>query len=183
MQIVLLTHEREVDRPSNTGQLALDLVPHLCRRVLWSRVKPDLELVTKLARKEAKLLFPKPKCDIIEQELAHHLEAKNGPVLEPMHDISKARYQALNAKTIPQVLVILDATWQEARKMYRQSPYLKQASTCYLEQKSQSNYQLRRNQLEGGLCTIECIITIEHLLGHHDTADLLMSAYRQHNST
>jgi len=48
--------------------------------------------------------------------------------------------------------VILDATWQEARKMLRQSSYLKTAARISLPPLMLgSTFILRRNQQEGGL--------------------------------
>ncbi|QSX38820.1 DTW domain-containing protein [Shewanella sedimentimangrovi] len=40
MEILLLTHERELGRSDNSGQLALQLFPQLCRRLLWQRRQP-----------------------------------------------------------------------------------------------------------------------------------------------
>lgn len=191
MQIILLTHEREVDRSTNTGGLALELVPELCRRIIWSRVSPDVELVAKLASGEAKLLFPKqtqeynlgPEVNSSEQENMGSIEANDGTAQLVTENALNDSEQALVAEELPEMLVILDGTWQEARKMYRQSPYLKQASTCYLEQEAKSNYQLRRNQLEGGLCTVECVMAILKLMGKMNLkrAELLETAYERHN--
>jgi DTW domain-containing protein YfiP len=49
-------------------------------------------------------------------------------------------------------LVLIDATWQEARKMFNQSPYLKALPKVLLINSPKSIYPLRRNQIEGGLC-------------------------------
>jgi DTW domain-containing protein YfiP len=56
--------------------------------------------------------------------------------------------------------VILDATWQQAKKMYRQSSYLQKADKIALDQAPVSRFQRRRNQRDGGLCTAECVIEL-----------------------
>lgn len=60
----------------------------------------------------------------------------------------------------PKGFLIIDATWQESRKMLRQSPWLAQLPRMGLAA-AQSQYQLRRNQNTQGLSTIE---TVSHWL-------------------
>src|SRR6187431_788051 len=54
-------------------------------------------------------------------------------------------------------IILLDATWQEARKMFNHSPYLKNLPRAHIKPRLVSQYQLRRNQPEEGLCTAECV--------------------------
>ncbi|MEF1296335.1 tRNA-uridine aminocarboxypropyltransferase, partial [Vibrio parahaemolyticus] len=58
--------------------------------------------------------------------------------------------------------IILDATWQEARKMINKSRWLEGIPTMGLSVLADSQYQLRRNQQQGNLCTFE---VAAHLLG------------------
>lgn len=58
MKIILLTHERELSRKTNTGQLALAAFPEEVKSIVWSRTAPDNDLVAMLASQQAKLLFP-----------------------------------------------------------------------------------------------------------------------------
>jgi len=67
-------------------------------------------------------------------------------------------------------IIVIDATWQEARKMFNKSPYLQQAPRLTLALKKDSAYKLRRNQPVGGLCTIECIIEILKIKGQQEIA-------------
>jgi DTW domain-containing protein YfiP len=144
MKVILLTHEREVLRPTNTGILALNLFPQWCSRVLWSRVDSNEELMALLDSGKAAVLFPKAEAVLVgDKVLNQNVELDN-----------EAQY----LDCPPQTIIILDATWQEARKMLRQSPYLKAAKKFALSQKTSSQFSLRRNQIQGGLCTVECII-------------------------
>ncbi len=78
-------------------------------------------------------------------------------------------------------LVILDATWQEAGKMYRQSPYLQSLARVELQAEQGSAFRLRRNQRQGGLCTLECIAAVWQDLGgdYSIAARRLLSEFNQ----
>ncbi|WP_298774280.1 DTW domain-containing protein [uncultured Shewanella sp.] len=192
-QIVLLTHEREVERSSNTGQIALRYFPEYCQRVIWSRVDPDPKLVDLLSRGEGVLLFPD---ELFPDELFPDEQESMGMVanqsmekqLDPLHHQCHGPMNTADersASNVPNVIVILDATWQEARKMCRRSHYLKQAMKYALPKplidKHLSQFRLRRNQIQGGFCTIECIQFLFRLKGMHAEATVLESAFKNFN--
>ncbi|MCL1097948.1 DTW domain-containing protein [Shewanella gelidii] len=165
MKIILLTHERELTRKTNTGQLALNLFPEICTRLIWSRVEPDNALLALIAKGQAKLLFPSANSAGDVQ----YLESQRGMAAKEIVD-----------GTLPDWIIILDATWQEAKKMYRQSDYLKNAPTIALKASKASQYTLRRNQLDNGLCTAECVATLLEQNNQHDQAELLMQSLIEH---
>ena len=170
MNLVLLTHEREVDRPTNTGLLALNAFPQCCMRIIWSRVSPDLALIELISSHSAAVLFPRPKLLCLSEGRCD-ADGKGEP--EPMENTQAQLY----LEYMPDTLIILDATWQEARKMMRQSPYLKAADKFALTELADSGFTLRRNQIEGGLCTIECIIGLLELKSRHQEVELLTQAF------
>ncbi|WP_144204287.1 DTW domain-containing protein [Shewanella sp. KCT] len=180
MKFVLLTHEREYDRPSNTGQLALAAFPELCRRVLWSRVTPNEALKQACESGEALLLFPKEH-DADETDSGSSV----GPIVNASAVSSSEKETIMPEQLLlkkegeqgVRQVIILDATWQEARKMVRQSPYLQAARRLTLQESEPSRYRLRRNQLSQGLCTIECIISLMHSLGMSQEALQLNEAF------
>jgi len=75
-------------------------------------------------------------------------------------------------------LVLLDSTWQEARKMYRQSDYLQDLPKVTLSAAQASEFILRANQLEGGLSTVECVIELLRLQQREQEADQLVVEFR-----
>jgi len=75
-------------------------------------------------------------------------------------------------------LVLLDSTWQEARKMYRQSEYLQDLPKVTLNAKQASEFILRANQLEGGLSTVECVIELLRLQQRHTEAEQLVLEFK-----
>lgn len=170
MNIVLLTHERELTRPTNTGQLALAHFPQYCKQLVWSRINPDKGLQQACQTGEALLLFPaidKPAISNVDSDLA----------LISADDIAQGDAKTGTQKSI----IILDATWQEARKMVRQSPYLQQANRLELQATQDSTYQLRRNQVQGGLCTLECVQLLFSQAGLFAQAAQLGDAFAEFN--
>lgn len=145
MKIFLLTHSRELDRKTNTGNIAIEHASAIVERIVWERKNPSQELLGVLNSSNAALLYP--------------AENANETDIDTIENF-----------------VIIDSTWQEARKIYNQSPYLKSAHKISLIPSSPSTYTLRRNQPEGGLCTVECVIEILLLKGQKELAEKLAQA-------
>jgi DTW domain-containing protein YfiP len=139
MKFILLTHERELLKGTNTGRIVNEVLGGDVIIILWKRKQPNDFLVNLLDTKKAALVFP-----------VNDTEGS---------DNTPENYE---------YLVILDATWQEARKMFNRSSYLNQADRVSVKTTKPSVFKLRRNQIEGGLSTAECVIA---LLGHQNTSD------------
>ncbi|MBA6327385.1 DTW domain-containing protein [Colwellia sp. MB02u-6] len=154
MKIFLLTHERELHRATNTGALALESANEIVERILWQRVTPNKDLTRLIENNEAVLLYSK----------AESSSAVSRPTIEEYENI-----------------IIIDGTWQEAKKIFNQSSYLKNAPKCTLKTVNDSLYKLRANQPKGGLCTIECIIEVLRLKGQHKMATELSLKFEQFN--
>ncbi|MGR0280410.1 tRNA-uridine aminocarboxypropyltransferase [Marinomonas dokdonensis] len=126
MKIWLLTHSEELKKTSATGPLVKQHLMEECEVVTWSRVCPPNEI----------LRLPK------ERTILVYLT----------DDTSKRAHEddALNAEHI----IVIDGTWQQARKMYNQSPYLQDLMHYQISGET-SVFSKRRNQKEDGLCTAE----------------------------
>ncbi|MCE9790045.1 DTW domain-containing protein [Shewanella indica] len=211
MKIILLTHERELNRASNTATLALNAYPTLCKRVLWARKAPDAWLMEHLSLGRTALLYPQTEESTSEESISRTQATNESPNLSqnlsqnqdpnPTPDpSSKLNPSPAQGATLPQdatqeavqktalklgkplnSLVILDATWQEAGKMYRQSPYLQSLARVELQAEQGSAFRLRRNQRQGGLCTLECIAAVWQDLGggYSIAARRLLSEFNQ----
>ncbi|MGF1680851.1 tRNA-uridine aminocarboxypropyltransferase [Photobacterium minamisatsumaniensis] len=138
---ILLTHPKELGKDTNTGALMARSLPH-CERQIWDRVNPPQALLKMLASPQYQpwLLFPGDEA------------------------IPATPYRKPTGKT--PLVIILDATWQEARKMVRRSPWLASLPRLELSPASRSAYQLRRNQQPGNLCTCEAGIVVLEQLGY-----------------
>lgn len=199
MKIILLTHERELNRASNTATLALNAYPTLCKRVLWARKAPDAWLMEHLSLGRTALLYPQTEESTSEESISRTRAANESPNVTP-DPSSKLNPSPAQGATLPQEavqktalkaalklgkplnsLVILDATWQEAGKMYRQSPYLQSLARVELQAEQGSAFRLRRNQRQGGLCTLECIAAVWQDLGgdYSIAARRLLSEFNQ----
>ncbi|WP_062270510.1 tRNA-uridine aminocarboxypropyltransferase [Endozoicomonas arenosclerae] len=132
--IYLLTHPLELLKASNTGRLVKEVMPETIVES-WSRVEPPEQLLAMLESDSfaPKLVFPE----------AFAIYQQYDEVFKDSGGARKPLY------------ILLDGTWQQARKMYRQSPYLHNLPLCEIQSDEKSVYDLRRNQASGGLCTAE----------------------------
>lgn len=172
--LYLLCHATETSRASNTGQLvaaALNAVMGTKWRVhtvLWSRVAPDPVLLTDIARQSLVLLYPSAQATLVQ--LSREPQQGAG---EPASPVSKP--------PLPAGFILLDATWQQARKMYNQSPYLQQLPHWHGQADYQSVFRLRRNQRAGGWCTAETVALLWQYCGALTEAEQLWQLFEQFN--
>ena len=151
MKIFLLTHERELLRPTNTGVLAQKFAPEIVERIVWARNEPNPSLLDAINQGNTVLLYPVDDADVAPIESFENI-------------------------------IVLDATWQEARKIFNKSHYLKNLPRTQINPQQISQYQLRRNQPDGGLCTAECVMEILKAKNHTDIAERLNTAFEIFNS-
>jgi len=163
MNVLLLTHERELGKKTNTGDLVLSCfsasidddnnTPTRAQRILWQRTEPSGYLLDKIAQNEVALLYP----------------AGEGESMESIENF--------------ETFVVLDSTWQESRKIINKSPYLKNIPKVSLNTERESNFLRRKNQVPGGLCTAECVLELLKLKGRIELADQLEKEYERFNSS
>jgi len=162
MNVLLLTHERELGKKSNTGELVLscfsssvgsdNITPNRAQRILWKRTEPSAYLLKKIAQNEVALLYP----------------ANGGESVESVENF--------------ETFVVLDSTWQESKKIINKSPYLKTIPKVSINTARTSNFQRRKNQVPGGLCTAECVLELLKLKGRIELAEQLEKEYEQFNT-
>jgi DTW domain-containing protein YfiP len=150
LHLSLLTHENEFNRDTNTGRWLLEALPE-CQRYQWQRNRQDLALISRLSQPDqlSFLLYPSPDSIPLQHAL---LEC--GPQRSPH-------------------FILLDATWQEARKMERKSPWLDDVIRVSFSPSQPSSYQLRKNQKSDHLCTLEVVVELLKNLGEVDNSKQL----------
>ncbi|WP_299140431.1 tRNA-uridine aminocarboxypropyltransferase [uncultured Vibrio sp.] len=155
--IVLLTHENELLRDTNTGKLLQQSLEQ-CESFVWQRKMPPAELITLLEdeTRQPFLLFPSD--DSVECQQA---------VLDKANDQKP-------------LFIILDGTWQEAKKMLNKSPWLQSIPQVHLDITSESSYTLRRNQDSGHLCTCEVGVELLKALGEEEPARSINDYYQHY---
>ena len=151
----LLTHDNEHDKATNTGKL-ISAIWSQTRVINWSRTQPDPELLRQLVDplQDFVLIFPQ-QYSVAEQQ--KNILAECG----------------INLNEKNKSFIILDATWQQARKMYRQSPYLHSLPLMSLLPQRPSVYSLRRNRNDLHVCTAEVAAQVLGQSGESFQADLL----------
>jgi len=190
MKIFLLTHEREVHRATNTGAIALDNANEIVERILWQRLDPNKILTQLIENNQAILLYSKGSSSAVSSELPIEKSASiplktpsEMPAVTPLaiaSDVPSA--MPIEKLEDYENIIIIDSTWQEAKKIYNHSPYLKNAPQFTLKTTNDSLYKLRANQPKGGLCTIECIIEVLRIKGRDKIASELSLKFEQFNS-
>lgn len=157
LQLSLLTHDNEYQRDTNTGRWLRKALPG-CQDFGWSRVTPSPGLQARIADQHlySVLVYPDEQCMSTQQVLDAAAQAGQQPHF-----------------------IILDATWQEARKMARKSPWLDALPRMQLTPQQQSAYRLRRNQSAGHLCTLEVGCELLQLLDEQDNATQMTRFFDQ----
>ncbi len=147
MKFTLLTHAREFEKRSNTGRLVVDVLGGAAEQVRWDRVHPPTSLVEEIEAGGVALIYP------------GGADAKGD-------DLTGIRQ-----------IILIDGTWQEARKIHQRSPYLHKLRRVCLKTAEKSVYSLRKNQKESGLCTAECVIEILRSTGDISQAERLQESF------
>lgn len=155
----LLMHENELSRDTNTGQWLLAALPSSSQHI-WQRKAPCPALLTLLSdpNYQPYLLFPG----------------------EESISVCQAKRCTTDRTRQTPLFLILDGTWQEAKKMLRKSPWLQALPLVHINPTQASQYQLRRNQSEGHLCTLEVGAEVIRELGEEAQAERLLQFFHHY---
>lgn len=150
----LIMHDREPLKPSNTGHLIADVLAET-EAFIWSRTEPDEAMLAAVKADgfTPYLIFPGDYC------------APERVCQQPDPAVG----------TRP-LFILLDATWQQARRMFRKSPWLDEVPVLELTPQRASRYRLRRAYKEQHLCTAEVAIELLELNGDR-AASVGLDAY------
>ena len=132
--VCLLMADIEPLKPTNTGWLVADVVPDTFA-FGWARTEVDPGLLALLADPQWQpfVVFP-------------------GEYVGPGRAVMETVPVAEGRRPL---FVLLDATWSEARKMFRKSPYLDRFPLLSLRPDQVSSYLLRRSRRDDHFCTSE----------------------------
>ena len=157
-QFCLLMYDTEPMKPSNTGRLIADVLPHT-QAFQWSRTAVDPELLTLLNDPTCQpyIIFP-------------------ASYAEPERVVKQLPPPEQTAGKRP-LFVMLDGTWTEARKMFRKSPYLDALPVISVDLSRVSAYRLREAHADGQYCTAEVAIALLDLAGDTQAAGALGSHF------
>ena len=147
-------------KPSNTGWLIADVVPDTFA-FGWARTVVDPALLALLADPQWQpvVVFPGEFVELqrVVTSVQAALAVDGQPGKRPL-------------------FILLDATWPEARKMFRKSPYLDKFPVLSLQPDQLSRYRLRRSNRDDHFCTSEVAALCMELAGE-TTASQTLEAY------
>jgi DTW domain-containing protein YfiP len=157
----LIMSDIEPLKPSNTGWLIADVVQDTTA-FGWSRTEVDPALLTLLANPQWSpyVVFP-------------------GEFVAPERVVTVVPAVADKRP----LFILLDATWPEARKMFRKSPYLSDLPVLSLQPEQLSRYRLRRSTRDEHLCTSEVAALCLALAGEAlaaETLDTYLEVFTHH---
>ena len=180
--VCLIMADIEPLKPSNTGWLIADVVLDTFA-FGWARTEVDPALLALLADEtwQPYVVFPGefvPTERVVTTLTGHTEQAQlsGGPPLGKLapsggSDLGSGGARGPTGRR--PLFVLLDATWPEARKMFRKSPYLNHLPVLSLQPEQLSRYKLRRSQRQGHLCTSEVAALCMELAGQHHVAQTL----------
>jgi DTW domain-containing protein YfiP len=158
--VCLLMADIEPLKPSNTGWLIADVVADTFA-FGWARTETDPALLRLLSDPlwQPYVVFPG------DYAAPHRV----------VHGIQRPGTSDGQAGKRP-LFILLDATWAEARKMFRKSPYLDHLPVLSLQPDQVSQYRLRRSRRNDHFCTSEVAALCLNLAGEH-RAEQILEAY------
>ena len=156
--ICLLMADIEPLKLSNTGWLIADMVADTFA-FGWARTETDPALLALLADPRWQPLVVFPGEFVPPQRVVHTVAHNNAP----------------SATARLPLFILLDATWAEARKMFRKSPYLDHLPVLSLEPAQMSRYLLRRSRRDDHFCTSEVAALCLELAGEMHAAHTLQA--------
>jgi DTW domain-containing protein YfiP len=170
----LLMADIEPLKPSNTGWLIADVVADTFA-FGWARTEVNPALLALLADPQWQpyVVFPgefAPPQRVVNA-LPPSALALSAAATRTGGCGGASGAAALSAKR--PLFVLLDATWQEARKMFRKSPYIDHLPVLSLAPEQVSRYVLRRSQRGDHFCTAEVAAMCLELAGELHVAHTL----------
>ncbi len=194
--VCLIMADIEPLKPSNTGWLIADLVADTFA-FGWARTEVDPGLLALLADPQWQpyVVFPgefvapgRVVTGLVAQNVQNAQEGQEAQVAQvaqvaqesasPQPTLGQLKPVAGLPMPMPIVnpkplFILLDATWSEARKMFRKSPYLDALPVLSLQAGQLSTYRLRRSTNDAHLCTSEVAAACLALAGEPHAAEVL----------
>lgn len=159
--VCLIMADIEPLKPSNTGWLIADVVPDTAA-FGWTRTAVDPALLALLADPQWQPYLVFPGEFVAPKRVVTQLIERSDP-------------RSGAAWGSRPLFVLLDATWPEARKMFRKSPYLDHLPVLSLQSDQISRYQLRRSRRDDHFCTSEVASLCLELAGETLAAQTLQA--------
>lgn len=157
--VLMLMYHAEYYKPSNTGQLICDAVrDNYAFRWQRTELEPALKVVLEDPKWYPIIIFPHDS-------------------LEPERKLNKIPGSSVLAGKRP-LLIFLDGTWRQAKKMFIKSPYLDKFPVLEVSGIDKGEYMLRESYHEHHLSTVEVAQAILAQSGEGEAADRLGQLFK-----
>ncbi|MGF1694189.1 DTW domain-containing protein [Vibrio lamellibrachiae] len=155
---MLIVSENEVFKPSNTGRLIADVVKNTSV-FQWNRTEPDAEMLAQLNDPNfyPVIIFPEDYVDDKARLVSDEIELKTN---------------SLQSGGTP-LLIFIDGSWREARKIFRKSDYLTKLPVFSIKPESVSQYLMRKSDNEDHLSTAEVASIVLSKVNEESAANVL----------
>ena len=165
---VIIMHDAEVLKPSNTARLIADVVPNT-QAFIWSRTEPNEALLKLLADPQyfPVVIFP-------AQYAAESRTVLINQVPELTNQVSDRAQNEFSEVKTP-LFILLDGSWREAKRMFRKSPYLDKFPVLSITSASEDkmgNY-IRAAEVENQFSTAQVAAQVLALNGEEIAAQHL----------
>ncbi|WP_375754048.1 tRNA-uridine aminocarboxypropyltransferase [Vibrio sp. HN007] len=153
---LIIMSENEVLKPSNTGRLIADTIKNtFCFQ--WSRTEPASELL---------VLLDDPNYQPVVVFPQEYVENK-------ARIVSESDSMMQGDKT--PLLIFIDGSWREARRIFRKSPYLDRFPVISVTPEKVSEYIMRSSDNENHLSTAEVASLVLEQLSQPAASKVLSS--------
>ncbi|MCZ4373731.1 DTW domain-containing protein [Vibrio diazotrophicus] len=151
--VLLIVSQQEVFKPSNTGRLIADTVKETYV-YQWSRTDPDSQMLDLLQNPAyfPVLIFPA------------ETEEEHSRVMNQVESIASGKKP---------LLIFVDGSWREAKRIVRKSPYLADLPLISIEPQVLSQYVMRKSDNEQHLATAEVASLVLDKFGERLGAETL----------
>lgn len=160
-EFVVLMHRDEVFKPTNSGRLIADVLPHKTHVFLWHRTEPEPALLALLNDKNRQcfIVFPSEQA------------------AEPTRQV----YSALPASEKITTFILLDATWKQSGRMFNLSRWLDAVPSLSLPETLMRSYAVRKSHQENYLSTLEAAGLCLQLAGEDLQSNIMLDYFALFN--
>lgn len=162
-EFVLLMHTDEVFKPTNTGRLIADILPHQTHAFCWSRTEPAQELLDLLSD-------PQRRCLIVFPADTRDANTKPRTVVAELPDDGKIN-----------TFILLDGTWKQSGRMFHLSRWLEEIPCVVLSEALVRGYAVRKSHQEHYLSTAEAASLCLEMAGELYLANVLQDYFQLFN--
>lgn len=159
IDFVLLLHPNEILKPSNTGRLIADCFPEQTHALEWNRCEPCERAKSILSDQQrlSIILFPASEVATEKRSGEHWPDPTIHALMNQRHDetVDAGNVETNNLFHRRLTVWLLDGTWRQASKMFRQSEWLAGLPSMAFTPEAKADYQLRQAAEAAQLSTAE----------------------------